>query len=137
MGREVERRSLVLRGVLDLCLLALLEEQVIYGYELTQRLGERGLPVADGSTYPLLARLERQGLVTTEHRPSTSGPARKYYAISEQGRRALAHGRAEWSNTATAVTALLAPHQMPVQPLPPPPQPQPHPVADTPHRQED
>src|SRR3712207_6161815 len=62
----VERRSLVLRGVLDLCLLALLQDQPAYGYELTERLADRGLPVASGSTYPLLARLEKAGLVVAD-----------------------------------------------------------------------
>lgn len=137
MSREVGRRSLVLRGVLDLCLLALLEEQVVYGYELTQRLAERGLPVADGSTYPLLARLERQGLVTIEHRPSAAGPPRKYYALSPQGRRALAEGRQEWSSTADAVTALLRPGPATAGPSTPPPQPTPTTTPTSPPRHQE
>ncbi len=101
----------MLRSGLDLCLLALLENQTIYGYELTQRLAEQGLPVAGGSSYPLLARLERQGLLTTELRPSTAGPPRKYYSLSQLGRQALATGRVEWMNTVEAMSALLRPGQ--------------------------
>jgi PadR family transcriptional regulator, regulatory protein PadR len=109
MSPPVERRSLVLRGVLDVCLLALLQDQPVYGYELTERLADRGLPVAAGSTYPLLARLEKAGLVATEVRPSTAGPPRKYYTLSTAGRAALDSGRDEWLSVAGAVTGLLAP----------------------------
>ena len=56
------RRSQFLRGVLDLCLLAVLEDEPAYGYEMTKRLRERGLSiVGEGSIYPLLGRLERDG----------------------------------------------------------------------------
>lgn len=105
----VERSSLVLRGVLDVCLLAVLEDRAVYGYELSQRLGDLGLPVAPGSVYPLLARLERQGVVATETRPSERGPARKYYALTAQGRRVLSDGRAEWASITSAVGAVLNP----------------------------
>lgn len=109
MSPPVERRSLVLRGVLDLCLLALLQERSVYGYELTERLAERDLLVSGGSSYPLLARLEKSGLVHSETRPSDSGPPRKYYSLTDDGRTALAEGATEWSAVATSVTALLDP----------------------------
>jgi PadR family transcriptional regulator PadR len=108
----VERSSLVLRGVLDLCLLAVLKDRTVYGYELSERLGELGLPVAPGSVYPLLARLERHGLVETEMRPSERGPARKYYTLTTQGRRTLSEGRSEWSSISSAVDVVLG------QPIP-------------------
>lgn len=105
----VERSSLILRGVLDLCLLAVLEDRTVYGYELSERLGDLGLPVALGSVYPLLARLERQGLVDTELRPSERGPARKYYALTARGRQTLRDGRSEWASITVAVDAVLGP----------------------------
>ncbi|MGO4205709.1 PadR family transcriptional regulator [Rhodococcus sp. TAF43] len=103
----VERRSLVLRGVLDLCLLALLRERPVYGYELTERLAEQDLLVSSGSTYPLLARLEKAGLVISEMRPSLSGPPRKYYSLSGAGASLLESGTAEWLAVSTSVTSLL------------------------------
>lgn len=109
MSPSVERRSLVLRGVLDICLLALLSEQPVYGYELTERLAERDLLVAGGSSYPLLARLEKAGLVESESRRSESGPPRKYYSLTDDGRKALAEGTAEWFTVAKSVAALLDP----------------------------
>ena len=104
---DIERSSLILRGVLDICLLAVLQERPVYGYELSERLGDLGLPVAPGSVYPLLARLERQSLVGTEMRPSSRGPARKYYALTEQGRRTLQEGQLEWTSIASAVDVVL------------------------------
>lgn len=109
MSPSVERRSLILRGVLDLCLLSLLREQPVYGYELTERLAERDLLVAGGSSYPLLARLEKAGLVESESRRSESGPPRKYYSLTVLGQSALEEGTSEWSSVARSVTALLTP----------------------------
>ena len=87
------RRSQMLRGVLDLCLLAVLDEGPAYGYEMTKRLRDRGLAsVGEGSIYPLLGRLEREGLVETYRAASNGGPQRKYYRPSRAGRLALALG---------------------------------------------
>ena len=98
----------MLRGVLDLCLLAVMGEGRAYGYEMTKRLGERGLSiVGEGSIYPLLGRLERDGLVDTHRATSNGGPPRKYYELSHQGKRALASGIDEWRTTRDAVDAVL------------------------------
>lgn len=107
MSAVVERRSLILRGVLDLCLLALLEDRPVYGYEISQRLAEQGLLMSGGSTYPLLARLEKTGLVSTEMLRSDSGPPRKYYSMTTAGREVLREGTTEWSSISQAVTGLL------------------------------
>lgn len=102
------RRSQLLRGVLDLCLLAVMDEGAAYGYEMTKRLAARGLSiVGEGSIYPLLGRLERDGLVDTRRAISNGGPPRKYYSLSRQGRRALAAGVSEWQATRDAVDSVL------------------------------
>jgi PadR family transcriptional regulator, regulatory protein PadR len=105
-----QRGTELLRGVLDLCLLAVMDEQPAYGYEMTRRLRERGLEfVGEGSIYPLLGRLERDGLVETYRAASNGGPPRKYYQPSEAGRLALALGVSEWRAARDAVDAVLAP----------------------------
>ncbi len=102
------RRSQLLRGVLDLCLLAVMDEGAAYGYEMTKRLAARGLSiVGEGSIYPLLGRLERDGLVDTRRAISNGGPPRKYYSLSRQGRKALAAGISEWQATREAVDSVL------------------------------
>jgi PadR family transcriptional regulator len=104
------RRSQMLRGVLDLCLLAVLDEGPAYGYEMTRRLHDHGLPsVGEGSIYPLLGRLEREGLVETYRAASNGGPPRKYYRPSSAGRVALALGVSEWRAARDAIDAVLAP----------------------------
>src|SRR6202789_2762611 len=91
------RRSQLLRGVLDLCLLAVMEEGPAYGYEMTKRLRARGLSIVGGGLiFPLLGRLERDGLVETRRAVSNGGPPRKYYSLSPTGELALEAGRREW-----------------------------------------
>ncbi len=80
----------VRKGLLDLCILSALSERERYGYELVKALsGIPGLGVTEGTLYPLLSRLRVQGLVSTRLEESTEGPARKYYSLTRDGRRAL------------------------------------------------
>ena len=110
MAVDERRRTELLRGVLDLCALAVMAEGPVYGYELTKRLRERGLTiVGEGSIYPLLARLEREGLVETYRAASNGGPPRKYYRPSRAGLQELAAGIAEWRAASTALDAVLGP----------------------------
>jgi PadR family transcriptional regulator, regulatory protein PadR len=103
-----ERHTQMLRGVLDLCLLAVMNEGPAYGYEMTKRLRARGLSiVGEGSIYPLLGRLERDGLVETYRAASDDGPPRKYYRASRDGKRTLADGVSEWRSTRDAVDTAL------------------------------
>jgi PadR family transcriptional regulator len=110
MGSPERRRTELLRGVLDLCLLAVMQEGPAYGYEMTKRLRARGLSiVGEGSIYPLLGRLEREGLVETYRAASNGGPPRKYYRASPDGERTLANGVSEWRAARDAVDAVLGP----------------------------
>ncbi|MES2438483.1 MAG: PadR family transcriptional regulator [Verrucomicrobiota bacterium] len=75
------------KGVLDLCILQALASSEWYGYALVKALvAVPGVGVAEGSIYPLLSRLKRQGLVTTRLEESTEGPARKYYSATAEGK---------------------------------------------------
>jgi PadR family transcriptional regulator PadR len=108
MATSNGRQSQLLRGVLDLCLLAVIADEPAYGYEMTKRLRARGLSiVGEGSIYPLLGRLERDGLVETYRAASNGGPPRKYYRASAAGKRALADGLAEWRGARDSVDAVL------------------------------
>jgi PadR family transcriptional regulator PadR len=89
--------SQLLKGVLGLVLLRLLSEGESYGYELVTRVHALGLDdVPDGSIYPALTRLEREGHLKSRLVPSSSGPARKYYRLSAGGERALVQGEQAW-----------------------------------------
>ena len=109
----------LLKGVLSLLLLALLAERESYGYELVQRLHAVGLNgIADGTVYPALARLEREGRVSTRLVSSRSGPARKYYRPTDAGYAALAQGTAGWQALSEAVGPVLG-RAVPPHPAPP------------------
>lgn len=96
------------RGTLEYCVLALLARRERYGFELVRLLRGTGeLVTSEGTVYPLLTRLRRDGYVTTTWRESAVGPPRKYYAVTEQGRAALAAFREEWKRFRSAVDALL------------------------------
>ena len=100
--------SRLLRGFLEPCLLSLLAERADYGLSRSQRLTASGLEAIPGGTlYPALMRLEKRGLVAVSWRPSTSGPARKYYELTEAGRTELAARRTEWRTFSTAVGGLI------------------------------
>ena len=107
----------LLKGVLSLLLLHLLSERESYGYELVQRLHEVGLArVLEGTVYPALARLEREGRLSTRLVASNAGPARKYYRPTVAGSDALAAGTADWMSLAAVVGAQLS-RPLPAEPL--------------------
>jgi PadR family transcriptional regulator, regulatory protein PadR len=96
------------RGVVEHCVLALLREGESYAFELVRVLGARGLVTSEGTIYPLLARLRRDGLVLTTWRESVTGPPRRYYEITSAGKDVLDGFLADWTSFRDAVDALLA-----------------------------
>jgi PadR family transcriptional regulator, regulatory protein PadR len=101
--------SQLLKGVLSLALLRLLAERESYGYELVAQLHDLGLTeVQDGSVYPALGRLERDGHVTSRLVASSSGAARKYYRPSATGYAALAHIELAWLSLVRALEPIVS-----------------------------
>ena len=95
------------RGVVEHCVLALLQEGESYAFELVRVLGARGLVTSEGTIYPLLARLRRDRLVATVWRESVAGPPRRYYRITDEGSRVLDVFVIDWTAFRDAVDALL------------------------------
>lgn len=86
------------KGVLELVVLEVLHERKRYGYDLVQRICEvTGLEVGEGTVYPMLNRMKRSGLISSELVESSEGPARKYYRLTRIGRRELGWMRGEWA----------------------------------------
>ncbi len=99
------------RGVLGPCVLAQLELRPRFGLELVRDLAAAdGLLTSDGTVYPLLNRLRDAGLVTSEWRDNEGERARRYYSLTEAGRRSLADFRAEWAQFAATVGTVLNQH---------------------------
>ena len=95
------------RGVLEHCVLALLEDGDRYGYDLVSELGARGLIASEGTVYPLLSRLRREGAVETAWVESTSGPPRRYYSLAAQGKHTLNRFRESWTEFRDTVETIL------------------------------
>jgi len=97
------------RGVLEYCVLALLGQEEVYGFDLVRRLSDLdALVTSEGTIYPLLSRLRRDGWVSTTWRESESGPPRRYYAITAAGEHALIGFSSQWQRFRNSVDALLA-----------------------------
>lgn len=96
------------RGALPNCVLAVIGEQQRYGFELVKVLAERsGFAISEGTIYPLLSRLRREGLVETTWQESAEGPPRRYYTLTSDGELALATFRTAWIGFRDAVDDLL------------------------------
>lgn len=99
-----------LHGLLELCLLGLLSEGADYGLGLMTRLQAAGLGETPGGTlYPALLRLETTGLVTSRRRASESGPPRKYFELTDAGRRELEQRRTDWIDFRRRIDAVVIP----------------------------
>ena len=91
-----------------MCLLALIAEEPSYGYEMVNKLQQRGLElVSEGSIYPLLGRLQKSGLIESYLVESSGGPPRKYYRIDESGMERLNRWHAEWKTLSSGVDQVL------------------------------
>jgi PadR family transcriptional regulator PadR len=96
------------RGALEYCVLALLRKEEQYAVELVRTLaGEDGLVTSEGTVYPLLARLRRDGLVETSWQESTQGPPRRYYRLTPDGHGALQSFTEQWSRFRATVDRLM------------------------------
>lgn len=95
------------RGVLESCVLALVNGEPRYGYDLATELSEAGLIASEGTLYPLLSRLRKEGMVETTWQESSGGPPRRYYSLTPRGSQALVDFRHSWRDFTRSVEAIL------------------------------
>lgn len=98
------------KGVLDMCVLAVLSKGDSYGYDLAEELSSR-IQIADGTVYPLLRKLASSGEVSTYLKESTGGPPRKYYSLTDKGRDRLKTDMEEWKEFTAMVSGILGGEQ--------------------------
>lgn len=104
----------LLKGVLDAAVLAVVEDEDGYGYDVVRRLRGAGLDeVGDASVYGTLRRLYSAGALSSYVVPSEEGPHRKYYGINDHGRLMLADQRKTWRSFSESVSHLLEPAEGP------------------------
>ncbi|MBN1777084.1 MAG: PadR family transcriptional regulator [Clostridiales bacterium] len=94
------------KGVIELCVLALLEHRDCYGYEISDTISRR-IDISDGTVYPILRKLKSDGLVTTYLQEESGGPPRKYYKLTETGSAQFRQDRAEWLQFIEAAKAIM------------------------------
>ncbi|PPK64367.1 PadR family transcriptional regulator [Actinokineospora auranticolor] len=100
--------SQLLKGVLDLAVLAVLKDEDGYGYDVLRRLRGGGMEeVGDASVYGTLRRLYRAGLLTSYVVPSDEGPHRKYYGVNDAGRERLVESERAWRAFSEALDGIL------------------------------
>jgi PadR family transcriptional regulator PadR len=100
--------SQLLKGVLDLAVMAVLADGDSYGYDVLRRLRDSGLhEVGDASVYGTLRRLYQAGAVSSYVVPSDEGPHRKYYGLNNRGREALSESAQTWAALTAALNQLL------------------------------
>ncbi len=91
------------KGVLEYCILSILQNGAAYTSEILSQLKDAKLLVVEGTVYPLLTRLKNAGLLSYRWEESTSGPPRKYYALTETGQLCLKELNSTWSDLVEAV----------------------------------
>ncbi|MBK5194326.1 MAG: PadR family transcriptional regulator [Flavobacteriaceae bacterium] len=91
------------KGVLEYCILLVLNGEPLYATNIIQGLKEAKMIVVEGTLYPLLMRLKNEGLLTYRWEESTQGPPRKYYELTENGRKILGELEGSWSELVDAV----------------------------------
>lgn len=100
--------SQMLKGILQGCLLILINQKPYYGYEISQGLSHYGFEdVPKGTIYPLLISMEKKELIFSKMQPSKEGPKRKYYYITDNGRKSLESFINQWNNLSLNVNKLI------------------------------
>jgi PadR family transcriptional regulator PadR len=96
------------KGLVELCIMAALRQDEAYGYQIVEQLGRiPGLEVTESTVYPVLARLARDRCVTIRTAPSPAGPPRRYYRLSDAGRRRLQEMIGHWQSIQNSVNQLI------------------------------
>jgi PadR family transcriptional regulator PadR len=96
------------KGVLEFCILSILQHGDAYTSEIISTLKSAEMIVVEGTIYPLLTRLKNSGLLSYRWEESTSGPPRKYYVLTESGKLFLKELDTTWSNLKTAVNQITS-----------------------------
>ena len=100
-------RSQLMRGTLEGCILKIISMRTTYGYEIMEHLKQNGFDgISEGTIYPLLLRLEKQGSIRSSLLPSPLGPTRKYFTITPSGKSYLESFEEYWNKICAAVSRL-------------------------------
>lgn len=100
--------SQMLKGILEGCILSIISNGEVYGYELSEKLKNSGfLEISEGSIYPLLSRMQKEDWISGVFKDSPQGPKRKYYTLTKKGEIELSIFERKWSSLQQSVEAIL------------------------------
>ncbi len=94
------------KGVLDLCVIAILKKHDCYGYELVQKISKT-IAISEGTLYPILRRLKKEGYLETYLQESNEGPSRKYYSLTKKGKEKGKKLKEDWKDFEKKVDKIL------------------------------
>ncbi|MCY6959190.1 PadR family transcriptional regulator [Clostridium brassicae] len=104
------------KGVLELCVLSVLRDKDCYGYELVTEIS-KNIEISDGTIYPILRRLTKEGYFNTYLKESTEGPPRKYYSLTAEGEKKRIQLTEEWQEFVKAVNRIIKENKEPISEL--------------------
>ena len=101
-------RAQMLKGLLEGCILEIINRGETYGYQITEDLNKMGFEsLNEGSVYPVLIRLQKKGLLNSESKKSPLGPKRKYFYLTDVGRNYLAEFKTAWLDISSTVNSIM------------------------------
>jgi PadR family transcriptional regulator PadR len=101
-------RSQFFRGTLEGCILKIIEQNETYGYEIAEKLQNYGFSeISEGTIYPLLLRLEKNGFINAIKKQSALGPPRKYYSLTNEGKNELEEFYAIWREIQNGINSIF------------------------------
>lgn len=99
----------LVKGILPSCILIIISQEPTYGYEISQSLAAYGFGVvSEGTIYPLLLRLEKNGLIAATYRKSELGPKRKYYELTDLGKQELSEFKDDYLNFDSVIKKMIS-----------------------------
>ncbi|SCK03374.1 lineage-specific thermal regulator protein [uncultured Clostridium sp.] len=100
--------SQMLKGLLEGCILEIINKQETYAYEISNKLNKYGFgDISEGTIYPIILRLQKREMISATLKESNSGPKRKYYSLTEKGKETLSQFNADWLELSTAISRLM------------------------------
>lgn len=99
-------KSQMRKGILEYCILSIINRQEVYTSDILNALQEADLLVVEGTVYPLLSRLKNNGLLKYRWQESTDGPPRKYFTLTDEGKSLLATLNQEWGTISNAINKI-------------------------------
>ena len=99
-------KSQMRKGILEYCILEIIQSREVYATEILEELKNANLLVVEGTLYPLLTRMKNAGLLSYRWQESTSGPPRKYFCITEEGQALITELEKEWDSISTAINTI-------------------------------